>query len=197
MMRFLSTAIRRMRFQNKIKHIPSSESVHLVLDIGCGAYPVPAADIVTDIERKAFDQPRMRQKLLGRFVVCDVHNLPFAKDAFGFVHCSNVLEHTGNPVQAFGELRRIGRHGFAESPSTFRERIIHHSRNHRWIIGWRDGQLTTRIPAPTKIAGVRIFPIFIFEWLAAHRTQPAWRVAWKMLANGLDFLGLAYHQVRW
>ena len=191
------SAIRRMRYRNKVRHIPAGESAHLVLDIGCGAYPVPEADFVTDIELKSFDHPRMRQRLSGRFVVCDIHNLPFAVKSFGFVHCSNVLEHTEDPAQAFSELKRVGRHGFAESPSAFREQIIHHSRNHRWIIGWKNGELITRIPTATSLLGLRIFPIYAFEWLAARRNQPAWRVLWKMVANGLDFLGLAYHQVRW
>ena len=197
MMQPFYSAIRRMRYRNKVRHIPAGESAHLVLDIGCGAYPVPEADFVTDIELKSFDHPRMRQRLSGRFVVCDIHNLPFALKSFGFVHCSNVLEHTEDPAQAFSELKRVGRHGFAESPSAFREQIIHHSRNHRWIIGWKNGELITRIPTATSLLGLRIFPIYAFEWLAARRSQPAWRVLWKMIANGLDFLGLAYHQVRW
>lgn len=83
----------------------------LILDVGSGANPFPPAHVSCDIRRM-----QMKAK---PFVTCDGEYLPFRRSIFDFVHCSHVLEHADNPELLFRELRRVGKHGYVESPSWF------------------------------------------------------------------------------
>lgn len=44
-------------------------------------------------------------------IQADAHNLPFSDGEFGFVWCSEMLEHTENPEKAVAEAKRVGKHG--------------------------------------------------------------------------------------
>jgi len=185
--------IRDLRYKNKTAHLPDGVSPHPLLDVGCGPFPVPGADFVADIENKIFDTPQMQARLKGRFVRCDIHDLPFAAGTFGFVHCSNVLEHTARPVQAFSELKRVASHGFAETPSAFFEKVINHSPRHRWIISWdRERRII-----PGEVSGLWGTDIYLFSpltWWIRRRIP----VLWKAMMVFLDVvLGLAYNTTRW
>ena len=191
-----STLIRRLRqarYLDKVAHVPPDEGPHPVLDMGCGRFPVPGADFAADHEPCGFDSPEMREKLEGRFVKCDIHDLPFADQAFGFVHCSNVLEHVGDPGRAFAELERVGRHGFAESPTGFRERWVTHPDAHRWIIRWQNGEIAAVQPTQLRIAGVQVLPPPFTQWIKRN-----FRLPWKCFMYAMDqVLDIAFNKVRW
>lgn len=42
---------------------------------------------------------------------CDAHRLPFEDGEFGFVWCSELLEHVESPKRVLAEAKRVGRHG--------------------------------------------------------------------------------------
>jgi glycosyltransferase involved in cell wall biosynthesis len=61
-------------------------------------------------------------KMLGEYVAvdnrggdsivqADAHNLPFEDEEFGFVWCSEVLEHVNDPKRVVDEAKRVGKHG--------------------------------------------------------------------------------------
>lgn len=194
MIHWLKDRARRTRYRNKIAHLPASASAHPALDVGCGQFPIPGADFAADIEFKRFDLPEMQRKLAGRFVCCDIHRLPFAAAAFEFVHCSNILEHTKDPGLAFSELKRVAKHGFAETPSVFFEKVVNHSPRHRWIISWQDDQLVAG-----QMGGIKLFgrDVYLFSpftwWIRGHA-----HLLWKAIVFALDvMLNLAYHKYRW
>ena len=91
----------------------------IVLDVGSGDSPFPAADVLCekfawdDTERTAhFKQDRP-------LVVGDIENLPFKDHAFDFVHCSHVLEHTVNPASSDGGAAARGEERLYRSPDGF------------------------------------------------------------------------------
>jgi len=125
-------------------------------------------------------------------VRCDVHHLPFASQSFAFVHCSNVLEHSKSPEEAFSELKRVGRHGFVETPSALFEKIIHHSPRHFWIISWRNRQIV--VDSLSGLFDKNIYPLSsVTWWLRKHLP-----FLWKSIVSVLDVgLNLAYNKYRW
>jgi SAM-dependent methyltransferase len=185
--------LRQKRYRAKIAHVPKDDGVSPVLDVGCGAFPVPGADFALDYEHQPADSAEMRERLRGRYTRCDIHHLPFKDGTFGFVHCSNVLEHVDDPRRAFAELRRVGRHGFAECPNAFRERFITHPEGHLWIVGWKDGEVTYSEPTQVRVAGFQLFPLPFTQWMKTHM-----RMTWKCLTYVTDqVLDIAYNKVRW
>ena len=95
-----------------------------VLEIGPGHNPF--AEVTHLLERYATDgHERGGNALLiptsARLIVGEATVLPFAKRAFDFVYASHVLEHVEDPGQACGEIMRVGRAGYIETPSPFLE----------------------------------------------------------------------------
>ncbi len=90
----------------RLAFIPQSCVPRKVLDIGCG---------VTQPYRKHLEK-------LGEYtgvdiregqgiVKADAHHLPFPNKSFGFVWCSEMLEHVEEPEKVVAEARRVGCHG--------------------------------------------------------------------------------------
>ncbi len=74
-----------------------------VLDLGCGKRQLKGDNVITvDIDI------RCRPK-----VVCNLSQFPypFKDDVFDFIHCSQVIEHISNTVNAIGEILRIAKPG--------------------------------------------------------------------------------------
>ena len=44
-------------------------------------------------------------------VMADAHNLPFKDGEFGFLWCSEMLEHVENPKRVLEECKRVAKHG--------------------------------------------------------------------------------------
>lgn len=82
----------------------------MILDVGCGASP--RGDVNCDL---LFPKSDLRLgslsscKIFPNFVKADVMALPFRSGSFDLVHCSHVLEHLGDPLEALRELKRVSR----------------------------------------------------------------------------------------
>jgi SAM-dependent methyltransferase len=127
----------------------------------------------------------------GAFCQADVQYLPFADQAFDFVHCSNVLEHIPNPERGYRELRRIAAHGYIECPSAFRENIICHTGAHRWIVELTEHGVTKREPTQTQVLGLQVLPM---TWI--YRALTRIRICWKIFDFMMaDCLGLMYRHI--
>jgi len=89
------------------------EYAYHVLDVGCGASPI--GDVNCDLLVPFSDLRLVPLNLDARqfqgknFVRADVRFLPFRSRSFDVVHCSHVLEHLEDPLEALCELKRVSR----------------------------------------------------------------------------------------
>jgi len=103
-------------------HVPVAPDA-LVLEVGAGGNPYPRSNVLLDgyeegTERIEPDLVRDRPLVLGF-----VERLPFKDKAFDFVIASHILEHTADPDAFLGELMRVGKAGYIETPDALFERI--------------------------------------------------------------------------
>ena len=186
--------VRLKRFNRKIKNIKSNNQLKPVLDVGCGSFPIPGADIICDFKDFKIDSSysqEVRTKLKTNFVRCDIQNLPFRDKAFELVHCSNVLEHVDNPRQAYKELLRVGNHGYFETPCKFRENYLHHPVGHKWIINWQAGDIVIEKPTQIRIGGIQVLPLPISHWFKNNC-----KLLWKCWNHLIDqILQISYNKV--
>jgi uncharacterized protein YbaR (Trm112 family)/SAM-dependent methyltransferase len=98
----------------------------LVLEIGSGHNPKVRSDVLCD--KYLFDDTeRGGQLAVDRpLVVADGERLPFRDNAFDYVICCHVLEHSRDVARFIGEIERVGRAGYIETPSEIGE----------WLYGW-------------------------------------------------------------
>lgn len=113
----------------------------LILDVGSGAFPNPAADVLVDSE---LEDNRHRHGLPVRvdrpFVVARVEALPFADKSFAFVIASHIAEHVDDPQGLCRELDRVGRRGYVETPSPLCDILLHED-YHIWRVRSRRNRL--------------------------------------------------------
>ena len=114
----------------------------LVLDVGSGQNPNLRADVlcdrfVSDASERACGATLVADRPL---VVADAEELPFRDRAFDFVICSHLLEHVRDPVKLLGELQRVARRGYIETPSSVHERLYGNP-FHKWYVDLADGTL--------------------------------------------------------
>jgi SAM-dependent methyltransferase len=112
------------------------------LDIACGAKPFPQANVLCDLNLEPVADRSMNGLVThGKpFVLCDCCFLPFKDKAFDFVTSYYLIEHVANPWRLFSELKRVGKHGFVQSPSWFNE-FLYGEKVHHWIILKRGNML--------------------------------------------------------
>ncbi|OGD63268.1 hypothetical protein A2160_02060 [Candidatus Beckwithbacteria bacterium RBG_13_42_9] len=110
----------------------------LVLEVGSGHNPHPRSDILCD-QFLLDDTQRQRKKInIDRpLVVGAGERLPFKKNSFDFVYCSQVLEHSPSPLLFIKELGRVGKAGLIIIPNIVRERLFGWT-YHRWYF-WQKG----------------------------------------------------------
>lgn len=95
----------------------------LVLDVGSGSSPHPAADIL--LERYLDPKHRYSAMVIDRpTVLADACKTPFRDKAFDFVIAFHVLEHVADPAAFLNELQRIGKAGYIETPNALFERLV-------------------------------------------------------------------------
>jgi SAM-dependent methyltransferase len=119
----------KSRFDLKIK------SSDRVLDVGGGHNPHPRANVVVD---KYTDTNYHRSgdiKVLNnqQFINADGERLPFADKEFDYVISCHVLEHVEDPVKFLGEIFRVGKRGYIETPSLLGE-VLAPRESHKWIL---------------------------------------------------------------
>ena len=87
------------------------ETSAMILDVGCGASAI--GDVNCDLLIPESDLRLVPLILDARhfqkknFVRADVRFLPFRSRSFDLVHCSHVLEHLEDPLEALRELKRV------------------------------------------------------------------------------------------
>ncbi len=86
-----------------------------VLDVGCSsavltasiAETLPESRVVgLDSYKDAIDFARSKYPHI-KFAVADAHRLPFKKNSFDLIICTETLEHLINPKQALMEIKRV------------------------------------------------------------------------------------------
>lgn len=98
-------------------------STDLVLDVGSGSSPHPAADVL--LERYLDPKHRYSPMVIDRpTVLADACRTPFKDKAFDFVIAFHVLEHVADPAAFLTELQRIGKAGYIETPNALFERLV-------------------------------------------------------------------------
>lgn len=115
----------------------------LVLEVGSGGNPYPRANVLLD----AYEETRERHwdaLIHDRPTVLSFgENLPFKDKAFDYVIAAHVLEHTPHPEKFLGELQRVARGGYIETPDAFMERVNPY-KDHRLEVTVRDESLVIR-----------------------------------------------------
>lgn len=114
-----------------------------VLDIGSGADPFPLATVLAERYLGPTEHRHTHFKSEGKpAVVCDIHHLPFKDGVFDYVYCSHVLEHVHDPVQATGEIIRVGKKGYIETPHYMTDALFGWAQGmHRWFVQSIDNRL--------------------------------------------------------
>ena len=113
-----------------------------VLEIGSGHNPHPRADVLCD----RYLEDRERAGALKRdrpFVLADGEALPFVDDAFDYVIAIHVVEHADDIEAFLGELSRVARAGYLETPSAIGEHLFGWQK-HRWALLQHDACLHVR-----------------------------------------------------
>lgn len=86
-----------------------------ILDVGCAsgwflselAFRYPKTKHVgVDAYKKAIDYGKKRYKNL-KLICADAHSLPFPKESFDVIICTEVLEHVENPQKVLKEIKRV------------------------------------------------------------------------------------------
>lgn len=131
-------------FPEKIKHIDAKD---LVLEIGPGSTPFYRSDVFLDkyfMEEEAREQRGKTDliKLNKPLLIYNSDKLPFKDKAFGYVICSQVLEHIAiEKVSVFiDEISRVSRKGYIEFPRVFYEYIFNFY-VHKLALHHRDGEI--------------------------------------------------------
>ncbi len=106
-----------------------------VIDIGSGHAPLIRADILCDLLPQKTEHRPVPSVYSPphRFVVGDIHELPFASGSFDFAYSRALLEHVRDPEMACRELARVATRGLLELPTRLWE-IMGGSPSHRWLI---------------------------------------------------------------
>lgn len=106
-----------------------------VLEVGSGHSPSYRAHVLvekylTDNFHRCGDIKVYANQIL---VNADGENLPFREKEFDYVICNQVLEHVDNPARFIGELERVSKRGYIETPSLLGE-FLFPKEAHKWVI---------------------------------------------------------------
>lgn len=111
-----------------------------VLDVGSGNVPFPRATALADLTTSDHGYGRAGEpfKEIDGVPVyeCAVERMPFEDDEFDFVYCSHTLEHVDDPERACREISRVGKRGYAETPTPAKDLWFATARssNHKWKV---------------------------------------------------------------
>jgi ubiquinone/menaquinone biosynthesis C-methylase UbiE len=174
---------------DRIKKIENLQDF-FCLDVGCGGNPFPNANVLCDFcfyeAKEKRGHGAERSKIEGKpFVLCDAQFLPFRNNAFDFIHCAQMLEHVDNPQEFVGELERVGKHGYIETPSWFWESIFYGDPQHKWVVK-REGKKLYCQPSQRRIAPLG----HIFHW--SHNKLFLYRMFEHVLDEYLHALSISY-----
>lgn len=117
----------------QVKEILAESPELRVLDAACGHHAGwPEADVLSDWGPygKNYDKP---------FVKADIRDLPFDDHEFDFVIASHIVEHIPETDKVLGELMRVARAGYIETPTPFLDNLVAgNDRKHKWWVTFDD-----------------------------------------------------------
>jgi len=164
-----------------------------ILDVGSGHNPLPNASILCDLYPRNSSQRVGPLKTYGKpFVACDARFLPFKDKTFNFIHCSHLLEHVDNITLLFTELKRVGEHGYIESPSWFAENVIYGWKFHKSVVRKKHNNLYYQTVKRLRIKNYQIVPLgFIFHrmWVRSF----LWRAIHYILDRYFHIFTVEFH----
>jgi hypothetical protein len=112
---------RRVKWALRKVHLPVAGGV--VLDVGSGGKPYPRSDVLLDRMTGAEHRCGAAMMIDRPAVFGDASKMPFKDKSFDFVIASHILEHMADPAVFLGELSRVGRAGYIETPNVIFERL--------------------------------------------------------------------------
>ncbi len=115
-------SLKRVRWSLRKVSLPIKSS-DLVLDVGSGSNPHPAADVL--LERYLDPKHRYSPMVIDRpTVLANACKMPFRDKAFDYSLAFHVLEHLDEPAAFLSELQRVSKAGYIETPNALFERIV-------------------------------------------------------------------------
>ena len=147
-----------------------------VLDVGGGVEVFPRADAVLDLMPYAARQRAQLAHHTERFgpddwFVGDVCSAaawaPFADKSFDFVICSHVLEDVRDPIYLCSQLMRVGKAGYIETPSRFRECAKASADD--GVTGWEHHRWVMDVEGDTLVFTQKNPWVHRFDYLGDHR----------------------------
>ncbi len=157
------------RYQMPLPHY--DETCKTVLDVGPGAYPLPMATHCFDVNDRYEDSRRVPCD------IGDVEHLPYDDNAFDYVYCSHVLEHTLDPLKALRELQRVGKRGYVEVPAVTMDFLMQHGDAHTRADGKAGRWMCLPIP------GGIVFVERSDQLTDAGFNDARWRNLWQMITQ--------------
>ncbi len=104
----------RLDFYSRLIQLPFFSGLGKILDVGCGMGGILSAlPPENKFEKFGIDFSQVAiEKIIrripgGTFVVGDIHTLPFEKEQFQRVICTETLEHVDNPSAVVAEMFRV------------------------------------------------------------------------------------------
>ncbi len=175
-----------------------------VLDVGSGHQPNHRANVLLEryleptIHRTNQHVPIPADKTM---IVGDALSMPFRDRAFDFVIASHIAEHVDDPVKFCGELQRVARSGYFETPGPLTEFLMP-TASHKWIVYKKGNDLIFK-ENPYRVSAWRGF--FRFFYLNREGYLPdTWRSdnPLLILSNFLllklwSVVPYAYTKIRW
>ena len=114
--------MKKVRWALRRLYVPVDHDA-LVLEVGAGGNPYPRANVLLDGFEESVERQESRLVTDRPLVIGLCEKLPFRDKTFDFVIASHVLEHTDDPENFLGELQRVSKAGYIETPDAFFERI--------------------------------------------------------------------------
>jgi uncharacterized protein YbaR (Trm112 family) len=145
-------SVRRLWFATRRLRLPIPKAA-LVLEIGSGDNPCPRSDVLFDMTLESHERAGGRTVHDRPLVLGLAERLPFRTGAFDYVIGMHVLEHSPEPSRFLGELQRVARAGYLETPDFWVERVFPMTM-HRLEVGLEQGPHGNQLVIAYKPAAV-------------------------------------------